>query len=186
MFQGYVVGTSAGYACSLDAGRQLQRFLFPCMSIRWKALPRHFPGCCAFWHLRVATTSISACPDLKSEEGGALGEDIDGNNTGTRDIQPLHQPAPTPAPTPPPAASNTSTNTGSASTGTRHHQHRHPSQPRTPTPASSNTSSNTGSRPQRRLQHQPQHRRRFSPDLNTGSNTSPNTSTVEGPGPCRA
>ena len=35
-----MVGTSAGYACSLDAGRQLQRFLFPCMSIRWKALPR--------------------------------------------------------------------------------------------------------------------------------------------------
>ena len=29
-----VVGTSAGHACALDAGRQLQRFLFPCMSIQ--------------------------------------------------------------------------------------------------------------------------------------------------------
>ena len=34
--------------------------------------------------------AMSACPDLKSEEEGALGEDRDGNNTGTRDIQPLH------------------------------------------------------------------------------------------------
>ena len=138
--------------------------------------------------LASTSTSISACPDLKSEEGGALGEDRDGNNTGTRDIQPLHQPAPTPAPTPPPAASNTSTNyTGSASTGTRH-QHRHPFQPRPPTSAPTPAPAPTpppGFQHQHQLHRLRQHRHPAStpapisaPPSDIGSNTGTSSNTA--------